>query len=93
MKSINAIVREALAHHLDRDASTIHPSQRLEEDLDLTPLELVLIALDMEELEDVALPFEQLATLRTVGDLFSFFARAVARVRPPHKVQTAWPES
>jgi acyl carrier protein len=81
MKSINAVVRESLARHLDRDASTIHASQLLEEDLDLTPLELVLVALDVEEVEDVTLPFEQLATARTVGELLAFFARAVARAK------------
>jgi acyl carrier protein len=81
MKSINAVVRESLARHLDRDESTIRPSQRLDEDLDLTPLELVLVALDVEEIEDVTIPLEQLEAARTVGELLRFFARAVARAR------------
>jgi acyl carrier protein len=86
---IAAIVRESLARHQDRDRSTIHPWQRLEEDLDLTPLELVLLALDVEEIEDVTLPLEQLATVRTVGDLLSFFARTVARDKRARRARVA----
>jgi acyl carrier protein len=78
MKAIQAIVRESLARHLDREPSAIHDWQRVEEDLDLTPLELVLVALELEE-EDVRVPFEQLAAVRTVGDLLALFARARTR--------------
>jgi acyl carrier protein len=77
MKILNAVVRASLATHLDRDPATLHPWLRLEEDLDLTPLKLVLVALDVEDLEDVNLPLERLATLRTVGDLLAFLRFAV----------------
>jgi hypothetical protein len=74
MKSLDAVVRESLARRLHRDGTTIHPWHRLEEDLDLTPLELVLLALDVEEIEDVSFSLEPLAKAHTVGDLFAFFA-------------------
>jgi hypothetical protein len=78
-RRVPALVRVALARRLDCDVSRIHPWQDLEVDLDLTPLELILVALDIEEIEGVDLPVEALGSVRTVGDLFSFFSHAMAR--------------
>ncbi len=79
MKSVAALVRTVLAHHLDCDAGEIRPWQNLEADLDLTPLELILIALEIEESEGVDLPVEALDSVATVGDFVAFVAFAVAR--------------
>ena len=75
------VVRSSLAHHLDRAASSIHGWQRLDRDLELQPLTLVLVALDVEEIEDVLLPVEQLSALETVGELVALVSRTVARGR------------
>jgi hypothetical protein len=82
MKSIRRCVRDALALHLDRPASSIHPWDRLDEDLDVTPLELVLVALDVEELAGVPIPIDDdIATVLTVGDLYVVVTAAVRRAR------------
>ena len=81
MKSMSSVVRVALANHLKCHPSMIRVGQRLERDLDLTPLELVLVALEVEELEGVHVPPSELTGLETVGDLLSLFARTAARMR------------
>jgi hypothetical protein len=73
MKSIDPIVRSVLARRLDCDVSTIRSRQELESNIALTPLELVLIALDVEEIWGVDWPIEELVSVRTVGALVSFF--------------------
>jgi hypothetical protein len=74
-------VRNTLARHAGCPASALHPGQRLEDDLDLTPLELVLIALEVEEAVGVGIAVEGLASVVTVGELMGFFRRAVSRAR------------
>ncbi len=81
MKSINRSVCRALALHLNRPPSSIHAFHRLEEDLDVTPLEIVLVALDIEELEEIEIPMEDLEGMKTVGDLVTFFSATVRRGR------------
>jgi acyl carrier protein len=82
MKTTNSIVREALAHHLDREPSTIHAWQHLEIDLYLSPPDLLRVVREVEDIEDVELPVRELAAMSTVGDLFAFVSRAAARRRP-----------
>ena len=79
MTLTHAVVRESLAHHLHVEVGTIHPWDRLDADLDITPLELVLVALDIEDILGVEIPCEELCTVETVYELFAFFARALAR--------------
>jgi len=76
-------VHHVLAHHLGRPSSTIHPWQDLERDLEMTPLEVVLVALEIEAAEDVDIDIDiaGLDGVRTVRDLSTFFAREVARAR------------
>ena len=50
----------------------------LEHDLDLTSLDLVLLALDIEKALGIDLSADEIASLETVGDVFAFVARAVA---------------
>jgi hypothetical protein len=84
MKTTNAIVRDALAHHLDCEPSTIHTWQHLELDLYLLPRDLAAVVREIEEVEDVELPAYDASTLATVGDLLAFVSRAAARRRTAH---------
>jgi acyl carrier protein len=81
MKSMSTMVRALLAHHLDRSADTIRDGHHLARDLDLTPLELVLVALDIEEAEGVQIAVEELAAVETVGDLTRYLTGQVAAAR------------
>jgi acyl carrier protein len=87
MKTTNAIVRNALAHHLDLDPSTIEAWQHLELDLYLSPHDILVVAHELEEVEDIVLAVEQLESMATVGDLQSLLSRAVAREKPAHSLR------
>lgn len=86
MKTTNAIVRDALGHHLDREPSTIHAWQHLEIDLYLSPGDLRAVVREIEEIEDVELPAYDATALTTVGDLLAFVSRAAARRRVAHSL-------
>jgi acyl carrier protein len=74
-------ILHVLAERLRRPVSTIHPWQDLVVDLDATPLDLVLVALDIESAEDATFDLAGLGELRTVGDLSSFVRQQVVRAR------------
>lgn len=63
------IVRFALALHLDADVTDIQLDHRLERDLGLDPLDLVLVVLRLEEIEGGELPVADLESVMTVRDL------------------------
>jgi hypothetical protein len=95
MHSIDALVRSALANRAPREAAT-GGAVRLEsatagapfepdDDVELTPLEVVLVALDMEQATACEWPLERLASVRTVGELLAFFASEPIE-RPPAPV-------
>ncbi len=63
------IVRFALALHLSVDPYEIGVGDRLEADLGLDPLDLVLVALRLEEIEEGEFPVARLETVATVADL------------------------
>ncbi|MBX3264256.1 MAG: hypothetical protein KIS78_28155 [Labilithrix sp.] len=69
------IVCFALALHLGIDPDEVDPSHRLDEDLGLDPLDLVLVVLRLEELGDVEFPVADLEGLRTVDDLVDVVRR------------------
>ncbi len=69
------IVRFALALHLEAEPYEIEEHQRLEEDLGLDPLDLVLVVLRLEELGEVEFPVADLEGIRTVGDLVAVVRR------------------
>jgi hypothetical protein len=81
MRSLRHIVVQVLALHTRRHASAIFPWQELEGDLDMTPLEVVLVALEIEDIEDVDLDVTGLDDVRTVGEAIAFFEREVPRAR------------
>jgi hypothetical protein len=74
-------VRNTIARHTGRPASALHPCDSLEHDLDLTPLELVLIAIEIEEVAEIDIPVEGLASVETLSQLMRFFSRALSPVR------------
>jgi acyl carrier protein len=69
MQSIEFAVVHAVAAHADVDTKEVRLSQNLERDLHMQPLDLVVIALALEDEEDFAFPFERLADVHTVRDL------------------------
>jgi acyl carrier protein len=73
------LVRRTIARHAGRHASALRPELRLDSDLDLTPLELVLIATELEEALGTEVPVEGLASVETVADLMRFFRRVFTR--------------
>jgi len=70
-----------LAERLRRPVSTIHAWHDLAVDLEVTPLDLVVVALEIESAEDAIIDVEGLSDLRTVGELATFVMRQVARSR------------
>ncbi len=66
-------VRNAVARHLSLDAAQIVPALHLRNDLGLDPLDLVLIALRLEDMEQIDFPIEQLGSVATVAELTRLF--------------------
>ncbi len=81
MQSPRGTVLSVLARHSGRPATTIHPWQELERDLEMTPLELVLVAVEVETIEDACIDVSGLERVTTVGELVGFFTREIARAR------------
>lgn len=63
------IVRRELSSHIGLPPSEIGRDRRLDRDLGLDPLDLVLLALRLEDREGAEFPVAELAGVRTVGDL------------------------
>ncbi len=80
MKPIRTTVRDLLADQLECDPSMLRASQQLDA-LDIQPLQLVRLALEVERLSGVTLPMEDMASLATVGDLLDFVSMEVVRRR------------
>ena len=71
--SFDATVRKTIAHHVGLDPAQVEPALSLTNDLGLDPLDLVLIALRLEDIEQIDFPIEQLGTVHTVGELTRLF--------------------
>jgi acyl carrier protein len=67
--ALDEVVREVVARHLDVDVSEVDPLGHLRVDLHLDPLDLVLIALRLEDLERREFPIHRLEFVETVTDL------------------------
>jgi acyl carrier protein len=67
--SLEGIVRRAVAQHLGVDSSEIQSTHHFQRDLAFQPLDVVLIAIRLEEIEDVELPIDRLDSIETVGEL------------------------
>ncbi len=67
--SIETAVVQAVAAHAEIETKYVSLNQNLERDLHMQPLDLVVIALMIEDEEHLAFPFERLADVHTVRDL------------------------
>jgi acyl carrier protein len=74
------MARRTIARVAGCPVRALHPSMRLATDLDLTPLELVLIATEIEEAVGIEVPVEGLASVETVGEMMRFFRRVFQSV-------------
>lgn len=63
------VVRHLVARRLDRPDDAIVRTHRLQGDLGLSLLSLAVIALEVEDVTGVLLPFEPLSRAQTVEDL------------------------
>ena len=89
MKNVTSLVRGALAHRARCRSSTVRAWHRPQGDLHLTPVQLLLLALELEDAVGVELPTEELASVETVGDLFVLVTRAAADERPQREAHPA----
>lgn len=63
------LVELAIARHVGPKHAEVHASQRLDEDLGLDPLDVILIVIRLEEQAGVEFPVGSLDGVRTVRDL------------------------
>ncbi len=81
MESLERTVRRMLTNFGGHDQSVARRWQHLRRDLAVTPLEIELVALEIEQRIGVTLPLDELAAVQTVGDLLTFFVDAVRSER------------
>jgi acyl carrier protein len=72
------LIRGRLAELIEREPSTIELTTRLEEDLEADSLDLVELAMSLEEELSLEIPDEELEGIRTVGDAVDFIAARVS---------------
>jgi acyl carrier protein len=66
--SFSRLVCEVVAGHLQVEPRSIDSGKTVQGDLELDPLDLVLIALRRVEIEQIEFPIAQLEHVQTVGD-------------------------
>lgn len=72
------LVRGRLAELVECEPGDIKLETRLEEDLEADSLDLVELAMALEEELSLEIPDEELEGIRTVGDAVEFIAERVA---------------
>lgn len=77
MKPTDETVREIVAAHLELPPQAISSEQHLERDLDLMPLDVVLVALKLEDEAQMQISEEQLDQVETVDDLGRLFDASI----------------
>lgn len=82
------LVRAAVARHATLLVEDIDPALDLERDLELDPLDLILIAMRVADIAEIDFPMHRLELVATVGDLVGILrwsivsSRASAHVPP-----------
>jgi acyl carrier protein len=76
-QEIFELIRGRLAELIETDPAGIELETRLEEDLDADSLDLVELAMALEEELSLEIPDEELEGIRTVGDAVEFIAERV----------------
>ena len=85
-------IRTALAQHLKRDVSKIHPQDRLREDLGLDSLSMIELLFKIEEHFDLEIPNEDLSRVTTVADVTAYVEEKLgATAAPAAAAQAASP--
>ena len=84
-------IRTALAQHLKRDVSTIHPQDRLREDLGLDSLAMIELLFKIEEHFDLEIPNEDLSRVTTVADVTAYVEEKLGAGAAPAAPATAAP--
>jgi acyl carrier protein len=72
------LVRGRLAELIECEPDKIELTTRLEEDLEADSLDLVELAMSLEEELSLEIPDEELEGIRTVGDAVDFIADRVS---------------
>lgn len=80
MNNIEQLVRNLLADHLEVGPESLHDTDRLDGDLGMSPLAVVLVVLDVEDAVESFVQFEQLGAVKTVADLIDLFRGKALRV-------------
>ena len=75
-------IRTALAQHLKRDVSRIHPKDRLREDLGLDSLAMIELLFKIEEHFDLEIPNEDLSRVTTVADVTAYVEEKLGASAP-----------
>ena len=73
-----SLIQGRLAELIECDPETIKLETRLEEDLEADSLDLVELAMSLEEELSLEIPDEELEGIRTVGDAVDFVAERVS---------------
>ena len=76
-EQVFALIRGRLAELMERDTNEITLDTRLEEDLEADSLDLVELAMSIEEELHLEIPDDELEGIRTVGDAVEFVAERV----------------
>lgn len=73
-ENVFKLIQSRLAELIECDPGTIQLETRLEEDLEADSLDLVELAMALEEELGMEIPDEDLEGIRTVGDAVNFVA-------------------
>jgi len=87
--TIASQIRNALAQHLKRDVSKIHPQDRLREDLGLDSLAMIELLFKIEEHFDLEIPNEDLSRVTTVADVTAYVEEKLGATAAPATAATA----
>ena len=71
-EEVTALVREHLAEELEVEIDRITEQSRFKEDLDADSLDLYELVMELEDRYGVAVPEEDAARIKTVGDAVEF---------------------
>jgi acyl carrier protein len=82
---LESVVRRAVARQLGVEPAVIDPFHRLDRDLHLHPLDIVLIVLAIEDSEKIELSIAHLESIETVAGLTTLLRRAYASVRHAYR--------
>lgn len=68
-------IRAIIANQLDLDPESITPESRLIEDLKADSLDVVELIMDLEQEFSTEIPEEDIAKVKTVGDILQFVTK------------------